>query len=45
MISSPFQSGTPMVLRMEAPMMDSVSPTSLGASAASRAARSFTTRR
>ena len=31
MMSSPFHRGTPMVLRMAAPMMDSLSPTSVGA--------------
>ena len=34
-------SGTPMVLRIDAPMIDSVCPTSVDASAASTAARSF----
>ncbi len=43
MISSPFQSGTPMVLRIDAPSIDSLSPTSLGASAARTAATSLTT--
>ena len=44
-ISSPFQSGTPMVLRMLAPRSDSELNASLGASAASTAARSRTTLR
>jgi len=42
-MSSPCQSGTPIVLRMRAPMMDAVSPTSRFASAASTAERSATT--
>ena len=44
-ISSPFHSGTPMTLRICAPMSDSGCPTSCGASAAITAARSITTLR
>ena len=44
-ISSPFHSGTPMVLRMLAPSSDSEPSASRGASAASTAARPSTTRR
>ncbi len=44
-ISSPFHSGTPMTLRMCAPMSDSECPTSSGASAAMTAVRSMTTLR
>jgi hypothetical protein len=44
-ISSPRQKGTPSVERIDAPINDSVCPTSLGASAAITAARSVTTLR
>ena len=44
-MSSPFQSGMPMVARIWVPMSDSLWLTSLVASAASTAARSVTTLR